>query len=88
MLLSAWVAVTSPVFLLSNVAIILTKSLMSIGIGDVRDVPVGVGGGDVPCFPIKQLSLIFPKFLMFRSRDVPFSLSDSDVTCVPITQCR
>ncbi len=27
---------------------------MSIGLGDVWDVPVGVGGGDVPCVPIKQ----------------------------------
>ncbi len=28
-----------------------------VGIGDVWDIPVGVGGGDVTCVPIKQCHL-------------------------------
>jgi hypothetical protein len=39
--LSAWVAV--------KVSLIFPKFLMSIGLGDVRDVPVCVGGCDVTC---------------------------------------
>ncbi len=35
-------------------SLIFTKFLMLIGIGDVWDVPVGVGGGDVTCILIKQ----------------------------------
>ncbi len=72
-------------------SLIFPKFLTFIGIGDVWDVPVGVGDGDVPCVP-SVANTVFTKFLMFIGigdvRDVPVGVGGGDVICVPIKQCR
>jgi hypothetical protein len=56
---------------------------MLLGIGDVRDVPVGAGDSYVTCVPdIPCCSGIGDVW------DVPVGVGSCYVTCVPFKQCR